>query len=317
MENYTTVALPATCGELVQGALNGIPCLVSCPIDRYSVAKIRLLPEPSWQFPHDTPKAVAALRAGLSYLDREGLGGQLWLETDIPRGRGYGSSTADVGATLFALGAALEQPLSAAEASQLALSVEPSDSTLFPGLALFDHREGTLFQEWGAAPPLKVVVLDPGGMVDTLAFNQLDHRENLIRLAPIHQEAFALLHDGLMKKDWRAIGEAATLSTLAHENILPNPLLEIALALAHNVGALGVCRAHSGTILGLLLDPTYTDVQRATNFIANRIPYEVSVSDYLLVDGGPRYQNIPNPQHTIKDNLHVTSIFDFSNQPLG
>jgi len=42
------VALPAACGELVQGTLDGVRCLVSCPIDRYSIAKVTLQPEPGW-----------------------------------------------------------------------------------------------------------------------------------------------------------------------------------------------------------------------------------------------------------------------------
>jgi hypothetical protein len=44
----------------------------------------------------------------------------------------------DIGATLFALGRAMEQPLASAEVAQLAVGIEPSDSSLFPGLTLFD-----------------------------------------------------------------------------------------------------------------------------------------------------------------------------------
>jgi hypothetical protein len=58
------VALPATCGELVQRTLDGVPCLVSCPIGRYSVAEVWLQPRSDWEIPPDAPKAAAALRAG-------------------------------------------------------------------------------------------------------------------------------------------------------------------------------------------------------------------------------------------------------------
>jgi L-threonine kinase len=132
-----------------------------------------------------------------------------------------------------------------------------------------------------------VVVLDPGGEVDTLAFNRRDHREALRRLAPQHREAFALLREGLKRGDWRAIGAAATLSAHAHQAILPHPLLEPVLALAREVGALGVCRAHSGTLLGVLLDPTTSDVVAVTRFIARCLGEEIDVACYPMVDGGP------------------------------
>jgi L-threonine kinase len=295
----TRAALPATCGELVQGTLDGIPCLVSCPIGRYSLAEVCLRPGPGWDVPPNAAKATAALRDGLAYLDRPELGGQLRLVTDLPRGRGYASSTADIGATLFALGQAMGHPLASDQAAQLAVGVEPSDSTLFPGLTLFDHRGGSFHESLGPAPSprpagasqggLSVVVLDPGGEVDTLAFNRLDHRGTWRRLAPEHRRAFALLREGLEQRDWQALGEAVTLSACTHQAILPDPLLELALALAQEVGALGVCRAHSGTLLGLLLNPVHADVPAIVDFVAHRRPDRVSVACYPLVDGGPRY----------------------------
>jgi hypothetical protein len=145
---------------------------------------------------------------------------------------------------------------------------------------------------------LAVVVLDPGGEVDTLAFNRLDQRGTLRRLAPEHRRAFALLREGLDQRDWEALGEAVTLSACAHQAILPDPLLE--MALAREVGALGVCRAHSGTLLGLLLDPVRADVPAVVDFVARRLPDGVNVAHYPLVDGGPRYNvNLETFNHNV------------------
>ncbi len=279
-------ALPATCGELVQGTLDGVPCLVSCPISRYSIARVTLRPKRGWQVPHNASKAGAALHAATAHLDWTDIGGTLELASDLPRGRGYGSSTADIGATLFALGAALGSPLSTATVAQLAVGVEPSDSTLFPGLTLFDHRAGSFYTYLGPAPPLTVLVIDPGGQVDTLAFNRLDHRAALRRLASIHRQAFALLRHGIQAKEWGALGVAATLSARVHQAILPNPLLERVLDLARQVCALGTCRAHSGTLLGLLLDPARADVPSVTDFCQAQLPPPVKVRAYALVGGG-------------------------------
>jgi L-threonine kinase len=136
-----------------------------------------------------------------------------------------------------------------------------------------------------------VVVLDPGGVVDTLAFNQLDHREVFRRLAPQHREAFACVREGLRQSNLEAIGAAATLSARVHQAILTNPLLESTLALAREVRALGVCRAHSGTLLGLLLDPKDADVSAITARAAQRFAPAVTVFSRPLVSGGLRLLN--------------------------
>ena len=287
-QSTVRVALPGTCGELVQGTLDGEPCLISCPIDYYSIAEVRFQPWDGWTVPEHAPKTRAALQAGLAYLGRTASGGYVRLQTKLPRGRGYGSSTADIGATLYALGQAAGQRLVPHEVARLAVHVEPSDSSLFPGLALWDHRYGHVYEDLGAPPTLMVVVLDPGGVVDTLAFNRLDYREVLRQLAPRHRAAFTLLREGLQQDNLEAIGAAATLSARAHQAILANPLLEPTLSLARDVGALGVCRAHSGTLLGLLLDPKDADVPAITARTARRFAPAVTVFSRPLVSGGLR-----------------------------
>ena len=282
------VALPGTCGELVQGTLDGESCLISCPIDSYSIAEVRFQPQGGWLVPEHAPKTRAALQAGLAYLGRTTSSGSVRLHTELPRGRGYGSSTADIGATLYALGQAAGRALIPSEVAKLAVHVEPSDSSLFPGLALWDHRSGRVYEDLGAPPALTVIVLDPGGVVDTLAFNQLDHRDVLRWLAPQHREAFGVLRQGLRQGDSEAIGAAATLSARAHQVVLANPLLEPALSLARDVSALGVCRAHSGTLLGLLLDPQEADVSALTALTARRFAPAVTVFSRSLVSGGLR-----------------------------
>jgi L-threonine kinase len=297
MYQATQVAVPATCGELVQGTLDGIPCLVSCPIQYYSVAQVCLTAGPGWEVPPGAPKAAAALQAGLAWLEGPDGGGHLGLYSRVPRGRGYGSSTADIGATLYALAGALRRSLAPAQAARLAVSVEPSDSSIFPGLALFAHRTGQVAQDLGPAPALSVLVIDPGGEVDTLAFNRIDHQATLRRLAPEHRQAFDLLRQGLKGGDWATVGEAATLSSRLHQAILFNPLLDQALVLARQVGALGVCRAHSGSLLGLLVNPQPMDVASAVSFVVKDLPAGVTVRRYAMVDGGPQHGANPAPVH--------------------
>jgi L-threonine kinase len=244
---------------------------------------------PNWDVPTVSPKASAAVRVGLSHLDCD-RGGRLRVASDIPRGRGYGSSTADIGGVLYGLASLLGVELSPAEVATLATRIEPSDSTLFPGLALISHRNGHRLEGLGRTPRLDVLVLDPGGYVDTIRFNATDHASALHRLRSDHAEAFAILAMALARGDHSGIGHAATMSATAHQAILPNPLCPAVCALARETRALGVCRAHSGTLWGVLLDPARSDVPGIESYTLRRLPPGVSVRREALVGGGPRYR---------------------------
>lgn len=250
------VSLPGTCGEWVQGTLDGVPCLVSCPIDWYGTVTVeigdtsgpRILP------PAGAKTAVAVARA-LAATGEDGIGVTVRSRNPLPRSRGYASSTVDVAGAILATGRVFGRPFEAAEAARLAVSVEPSDGIMFPGLTLLAHRDASFHRELGPVPELAVVVIDPGGSVDTVAFNQTDHRAALAGLAPRHRDAFEQLAAGLARGDRQAVAEAATQSALAHQALLPNPLLEPALALARRAGGLGILRAHSGTLAGIICEP--------------------------------------------------------------
>ena len=129
VDGAVRVALPGTCGELVQGTLDGEPCLISCPIGCYSIAEVRFQPWVGWTVAEYAPKTRAALPAGLAYLGRTESGGYVCLHTALPRGRGYGSSTADIGATLYALGQAAGRGLTPTEVGRLADGLAPDRFT--------------------------------------------------------------------------------------------------------------------------------------------------------------------------------------------
>jgi L-threonine kinase len=290
-------ALPVTCGELVQGALDGIPCLISCPIDRCHVARVSIVGASAARgqcirlLTPGRDKTRAVIAAAMQAWQLEGCV-QASVKGDTPVGRGYGASTADMGAALYALAQATQMTPDPLELSRLAVQIEPTDSTLLPGLALFNHVTGDGFELLGDAPPLDVVVIDPGGRVDTIAFNRADHRDQLRQLAPLHREAFELMREGLRRSDWAAVGQAATMSAVAHQAILYNPLLEWCRQWAREVHVLGVCRAHSGTLLGLLFDPAQRDADELWKYIVRRAPKNVSISLHALRGGGITHEHM-------------------------
>lgn len=282
------VAMPGTLGELVQGTLDGVPCLISCPVDLFSTVELELSAFPGWHVPADAVKLRAALIRAMSLLRTPPCGGRIRLHSELPWGRGYASSTADMGAVVCALGEALGRAIAPEDVARIAVSVEPTDSSLFPGLTLWAHRDGSFAHQLGPAPEIALVLFDPGGEVDTERFNARDHARVLAELAPIHEAAFSLARKGIECGDLRALGRAATLSATAHERILPNPLLEPFHALARDVGALGICRAHSGTLLGMLLDPAASDVEAIALRTRQQLGHLGSVRLQAMVGGGPR-----------------------------
>ena len=283
-------SVPCTCGELFQGSLDGEPCLVSCPIAVYSSAQVTQDAVGFTQLGRKTRQALLKLpiipEVNLS----------ISIQTPLPVGRGYGTSTADIGAALYLLSTQMGLDLEAVDASRLAVSIEPTDSTLFSDLALFAHRTGAFYEQIGPAPAAQVLILDPGGAVDTETFNAQDWQPQLIKLSHEHRQAFNLLQQGIVSGDLLAMGEACTLDAKLHQTILSNPLFEKALALGETIGAAGICRAHSGTLLGLLLDRNHCDEMEVIDFCKKRLPAKMHLRMTTLVGGGPRlsadYKNV-------------------------
>ena len=282
-----SAAAPGTCGELAQGLLNGIHCMVTCPIDMYSLATVELSPRDiGVSGPVDCPKARQAVQVTLDCLQKPAMGATLWLESPLPRGKGMASSTADVAAAIVATASALGRGLSPTQIAEIALAVEPSDGIMLPGIALFDHRAGRIALTLGPPPPMRVVILDFGGDVDTGEFNRVDHDDVLKSLEPDMAKAVRHIEDGIRFGDPARIGEGATLSALANQQVLFNPHLEAVLELSEQVGAVGVNVAHSGTVLGMLLrdDPGVTE--RMADLAWQRLPGLESVLCRRIVGGG-------------------------------
>jgi L-threonine kinase len=281
------VKMPGTCGELVQGAMDGVSFHVSCPVNIHSLVEVELDSNvPVLDYPLGRSKAASAVRRTLSFLNCHDFGGRLTIQSPIPVGKGMASSTADVAAAIEATAIALGERLGKRQVAKLALSIEPTDSSLFQGLVLFDHREGRVFQSLGLPPPIDIVVLDFGGEVDTIKFNRCDHGAVLKRLEPQIAEALELICCGIAGGDPKLVGEGTTLSARANQEILFKPQLERAIFLAREVGAIGVNVAHSGTVIGVLLDVRRCDTKAIAEFLKKRLSNLESLLICSLIGGG-------------------------------
>ncbi len=284
----SSAVAPGTCGELAQGMLDGVTFLLTCPIDLYATATVELGEgEGKISAPSASSKAALALQYTLEFLSLgDRLDAKLYLESPLPRGKGMASSTADVAATVVATANAAGRPMSDDEIAEIALRIEPSDGLMYSGITRFDHRFGSHTQELGDPPPMQVVILDFGGTVDTLQFNDVDVSASLLNSEKALREAVELISQGIQECDVEKIGTGSTLSARANQAILYKPQLESAIALASETGAAGVNVAHSGTVIGMLFEDDDMRVRCAASLAWERMAGLKSVRCQRIIGGG-------------------------------
>ncbi len=298
-----TVKMPGTCGELVQGAIDNIPFHITCPIDIYSVVHVELSKYTSeLDYPPECPKAATAVKRALSFMGQLDVGGKLTVHSPIPVGKGMASSTADVAAAIEAVSIAFRNActphndyarrrIEKRDVAELALSIEPTDGSLFPDIVLFDHIAGKAYRHLGSPPPIDIIILDFGGEVDTIAFNRHNHQAILRQLEPQITRALELVQDGIINGEPQLVGQGATISARINQEILFKPQLEHVISLAKEVGAVGVNVAHSGTVIGILLDARKGDREAAAEFLKKRLAGLDNMFLCSLISGG--CQEIP------------------------
>ena len=282
-----TARVPGSCGELAQGMVGGAYFLVTCPIDLYSTATATLYEGcGSVDAPPDAPKSRRAAELTLARCGRRDADVSLMLSSPLPRGKGMASSTADVSATIAATADALRAELPAERIAQIALQIEPSDGVMLPGIAMLDHKRGSSIRTLGPPPPMRVVVLDFGGNIDTLAFNGVNRDSALKRMEAEFGDALALIERGIRDGSASDVGAGATLSAIANQRLLYKPQLDAALRLAEGLGAVGVNAAHSGTVLGILFEDDAELTEYAVSHVWKNLLGIKRIYNRRIVSGG-------------------------------
>jgi L-threonine kinase len=276
---------PGSCGELVQGTLNGESFHISCPIDLYSQVKVVLNGRGKIAGPPDRWKTKETIKKTLKFFGKKNLGVSFRINSKIPLGKGMASSTADIGAASLATALALGEKISLQEIAKIALSIEPTDGTLFNGIVIFDHRNGVLFKFLGKTPDMEILVIDLGGRVDTLEFNKKDlTRINQEREEKVG-EALKLVEEGIREKNPGLIAKGATISAFNNQKILYKPVLDRIWEISQDAGALGINIAHSGTVVGILAEPSKVNFKELKNSLQTRGIGEVFYKTKIVNDG--------------------------------
>ena len=280
MESTGSGSCHASFGELLQGVLpGGHKFLVNCRICNRSQVTVRL-GEPTYSVHKEEefaqsyarfPKTLKGLRIFLSDLGRHD-DCAIAVSSDIPIGKGLSSSTADMVAGIRALAGALSLRLKDDYVSRMLTEVEPNDGLHFDHTSAYHHTEGRLIANIDWVPPWRILGIDQGGMLDTVAFNQ-----RVIDWTDAQMTNYRDLLDrmlaALRARDAGRVASVATQSARAWQPISPKDDLDAVLNLADELGALGVINTHSGTYLGLLFaDERTLDTERLLTVTAARLP---------------------------------------------
>ena len=270
------VRAPGTCGEFLQGSIDGQSFLVTCPINRYSYALSNVIQPFSKEFCAPQPKSAQARKLVQELVQQKNknqICPPVYVRSDILQGEGMASSSADISVAAMATALAMDYDLPLKELEQICLSVEPTDASFYQGVTQFDYIKGTISKPLGMCPPLKILVFDEGGSIDTVSFNkQADLQNKILEKESIIQESFDLFKQGLITHDIKLIGQAATLSAFGNQRILYKPNLYDFHDVGNSYNSVGTIIAHSGTIMGLLFPVDYGRIDDCKNEILRKLP---------------------------------------------
>ncbi len=251
---------PASCGEFVQGIIDNEEYLCSYAIDMYSKVYIEeKLRDINWGR-YKSRLAIEKVFEKFNLPKKDTKNISLNINSKIPVGKGMASSTADIGATIKATLSLINKELSSEEISKLAAEIEPTDSIFIDKNSIFNPLNGTVIKYLGNLTNAKVVILEPNKVLDTMKIRlRQDYNKLKIENKEIIKKSFALLEEGLKNDNLSLVGEACTLSSLANENIEKKEYLSEIIKISKKYGAYGVNIAHSGTVVGILIDKFMDD----------------------------------------------------------
>ncbi|WZL71780.1 hypothetical protein QBE52_11740 [Clostridiaceae bacterium 35-E11] len=280
---------PASCGELLQGEIGDGEKLISYPIDRYSVVVLEETKKRRNMY--RKKKAIQAIYKTLDYFQEPHIIGDhigVHITSRIPVAKGMASSTADIAATAVATAALLGKTLSEDTLAQICADIEPTDSTIFKEWTLFDHLKGVRIKSFEWNPKLDVLVLEGRDRLNTVNFRKHDFKALRMKNKSKVEEAYKVFQQSFTKKDYALLGKAATMSSLANQNILPKRHLEDIIESAVKVGCYGVNVAHSGTVIGILFDPKKVDKEELYFVLKQNLVHHVYCNIYAtqMVQGG-------------------------------
>ena len=256
--NLVKTAVPGSCGEFFQGRIGNDNLLISCPINRFSTVSVSLKKDfRGIKANKKLTKSLFAVEKFLKRSKQRNLGLELEFQSELLSAKGMGSSTADITAAVSAVMILINDKINWKLLKDILISIEPTDSTPWPGLTLFDYRKAKILQLLGLPPALDILIFSEKGIVDTIKFNEnldsakINYNEHENKL----KESIRMIKEGVIKREAEKIGSASIISAKLHQQIYERSYLEAIISLIKkNNGVYGLNIAHSGTVFGILVN---------------------------------------------------------------
>lgn len=281
---------PASCGEFVQGILKDEEYLSSYAVNLYSKAIVEEKANDINIGPKKSRKAIEKVFEKFNIPIRESKNISLKIESKIPTGKGMASSSADIGATIVATLNLINKKLSSEDISKIASSIEPTDSIFINENSIFNPINGEVIKYLGNIKDSRVVILEPNKRLSTTKIrSKPNYKELKIQNKEIIKESFNLLEQGIKTNNLELVGKASTMSSLANENIHKKFGLKEIIEISNKYGAYGVNIAHSGTVVGVLIDNSMDEKRLINLFKENKLnSFYKKIYALDIIDGGIR-----------------------------
>ncbi|KAB8031008.1 hypothetical protein [Fluviispira multicolorata] len=296
---------PGTCGELVQGYLNGKDFLINSPIPFFAKASLTIKNSKHQIKVVESNKYLKVnqiLKKLLLHLKvEENISLEVDIDSKIPRGKGLASSTAELTAVVLAASSALNKEISDQEISNLLLSVDKSsDGVFLPGISHINHLKGDIYRRYKDIPSLSFIIIDSGGEVSTQEFDRDFARSIAIEHKYSIRRALLWIEEGFLNQNPKLIAQAATLSARVNQHVLYKAPLETLIDGIREVGGLGVNCAHTGTVLGVMFDHSQTDKQKLLDRVYQLIHPLPIIGIYPLIGGSRIYDEESEKTDSLK-----------------
>ena len=265
-----TVQIPGTCGEWIQTVSEGRECLVSLPVNCYTevtacFAGKDAAKESQRQLMPKSKKALAVIG---NYLDLspENLS-KIAVKTSqtLAIGKGMASSTADLLGVMSGVALLHDAEIPPETLLRLCCQIEASDGLMFGSWTLIDHLRGLVLESYGTMLPADILMLIPDQSFITEKLRATTDYAEKIKVKT--DEPLKAFRAAIEASSLKQLGRAATLSLTENEAMLKKPFLEELIELSDKFSAHGIVGAHSGTVIGFVLDSQKTDCEALANQI--------------------------------------------------
>ena len=209
---------PGSVGEIIQGKYNGIDVLLSCPINLYT--EIILSDEKERDNEREYIKSYRFID---NILDKWGYRNwkiALSINSTIPKGKVFASSTADLSAIYNGLLRLIDRKFNQEELIKHCLKIEPTDSIIFDKATIFDYKEGKVTEKVGNYFKFHVLCFIGENVVDTVEYNSKE-------LQPLKKidDLLGELREAFEDKDIKKLAKVSTESIIRNQHRLKYNIL--------------------------------------------------------------------------------------------